>query len=135
MVEKYSGIYCPDHSADVTNQLIMMREASILVRKLDSYFTNHDMSQLKFLILMVIDRELDRDWLYAVEISERLDVSKPVLSRAIKTLTDNGLLLTSKDSKDKRATVLTLTDMGKNKLERLLPDYFKILTTHSRKGQ
>ncbi|WP_395343133.1 MarR family winged helix-turn-helix transcriptional regulator [Ningiella sp. W23] len=135
MVENYAELYCPSDSAEVIKQLKMMREASILVRQLDSYFASHDISQLKFLILMVIDRELDRDWLYAVEISERLDVSKPVLSRAVKTLTDNGFLLTSKDSKDGRAIVLTLSDKGKSALESLLPDYFNILTKRSHKGE
>ena len=127
MVENYSELYCPSHSAEVLQRLKMMREASILVRKLDSYFASHDLSQLKFLILIVIDRELDRDWLYAVEISERLDVSKPVLSRAIKALTDNGFLSTSKDLKDGRAISLALSDKGKSTLKSLLPDYFNIL--------
>ncbi|MCH2256028.1 MAG: MarR family transcriptional regulator [Alteromonas sp.] len=133
MVENYAELYCPAHSAEVTQRLKMMREASILVRQLDSYFASHDISQLKFLILIVIDRELERDWLYAVEISERLDVSKPVLSRTIKALTDSGFLSTSKDSKDGRAIVLTLTDKGKRTLESLLPDYFNILTKQSLK--
>lgn len=135
MVDKYSGIYCPEYAEKVNNQLKMMREASILVRQLDTYFASHNMSQLKFLILMVIDRELDRDWLYAVEISERLDVSKPVLSRAIKNLTEKGYLSTHKDSKDGRAVVLTLTQSGKSTLTTLLPDYFKILTNHSGEEQ
>lgn len=129
MVERYSKTYCPSQAALVTHKLEMMRDASILVRKLDRYFASHALSQLKFLILLVIDREIEREWLYAYEISERLDVSKPVLSRAIKKLVENGLLKTSKDSEDGRAIVLEVADKGHVLLQELLPEYFQILTT------
>lgn len=128
MVERYSKTYCPRQAALVTRKLEMMRDASILVRKLDKYFASHGLSQLKFLILLVIDREIEREWLYAYEISERLDVSKPVLSRAIKKLVENGLLKTSKDSEDGRAIVLEIADKGQVLLQELLPEYFQILT-------
>ncbi|MBX2849415.1 MAG: MarR family transcriptional regulator [Acidiferrobacterales bacterium] len=128
MVERYSNKYCPKNAGLVIEKLEMMREASLLVRELDRYFSSHGISQLKFLTLLVIDRELERDWLYASEISERLDVSKPVLSRAIKKLVDDELLQTSKDSNDGRATVLKIADKGQTLLKELLPEYFRILT-------
>lgn len=131
MVQRYSKDYFPQDACLVSQRLKMLRDASTLVRRIEQYFASLNISQLKFLILMVIDRELERDWLYAHEIAERLDVSKPVLSRAIKSLVDSGFIQTDKDKNDARAVMLTLTNDGKAKFESLLPGYFDILVNGS----
>ncbi|MEO9508065.1 MAG: MarR family transcriptional regulator, partial [Nonlabens ulvanivorans] len=86
-----------------------------------------NLSQLRFLILMAIDRETDRAWLYASELASRLDVSKPVLSRAIKKLTEDTLLCATKDKEDGRAVTLALTEKSEALLKSILPGYFDIL--------
>lgn len=113
---------------DVAQALSMMREASRLNRLLDTYFNTHGFSQLKFLILVVIDREPDVDSLRQSEINQRLDVSKPVLHRTVSSLLKTGLLVRSEDVKDSRAHLLALTDEGKGKLAEILPDYFKTIS-------
>ena len=101
-----------------------MRQASLLVRNIETYFSAHDLSQLRFLILIVIDREPNRSSLYANEIALRLDVSRPVLTRTLKTLIADDLLTSSNDKTDKRAKKITLTEKGAACLSDVLPRYF-----------
>jgi len=129
MITRYSDEFCPDQSQQIAQRLEGLREYSSLIRKLDDYFASHGLSQLRFLILMAIDRELDREWLYASELVSRLDVSKPVLSRAVKKLVEDALLCAKKDEDDGRAVTLALTKKSQALLKSILSGYFNILTT------
>lgn len=116
-------------NADVVEQaLSLLRAASQLSRLLDAYFHTHHLSQLKFLILVVIDREPDTDSLRQSEINERLDVSKPVLHRTVSSMLNAGLLARQEDIADSRAHQLALTEKGKTILTTILPGYFGIIT-------
>ncbi len=110
--------------SSVTNALLMMRQASVLVRRLETYFSTYQLSQLRFLVLMVIDREIERRSLSAVDIIERLDVSKPVMTRALQRLIKDGLVVSSLDKDDGRAKQISLTQDGRDLLAEMLPGYF-----------
>lgn len=114
--------------AKVEDALIMMRRASILVRSIDTYFSSHGLSQLKFLILVVIDREPEKTSLRQSEILQRLDVSKPVLHRTVAAMVADNLLKQETDPDDQRASRLSLTPSGTAALASILPGYFKIIT-------
>lgn len=107
----------------------MMRNASVLVRRIDQYFAANGLSQLRFLIMIVIDREIDRDWLTQAEIAEKLDVSKPVMTRTVQTLLKAGLLSVEADKEDRRIKRLSLTSDGQASLFDLLPGYFDTITS------
>jgi DNA-binding MarR family transcriptional regulator len=112
----------------VAQALSMMREASQLGRLLDAYFGSHNLSQLKFHILIVIDREPDTDSLRQSEINQRLDISKPVLHRTVTSLLKDGLLVRRDDPEDSRAHLLALTGEGKTVLAAVLPGYFQAIS-------
>ncbi|WP_068002929.1 MarR family winged helix-turn-helix transcriptional regulator [Pseudovibrio axinellae] len=128
MIEGYVKATGTGSTDGVEQALSMMRSASQLVRLLDAYFANHNLSQLKFLVLVVIDREPETDSLRQSEINQRLDVSKPVLHRTVSSMLSAGLLVRTQDNEDSRAHQLALTDAGKTALRAMLPDYFKIIT-------
>lgn len=132
MVKGYAAHYAPDAEEPIKDALIMMRRASILVRELNNYFSENELSQLKFLILIVIDRESDRDYLSYTQLSHRLDVSKPVVTRTVGSLLKSGWLEEKIDPDDARSKQLKLTAKAKTKLNLLLPGYFKILVKHMR---
>ena len=79
---------------------------------------------------MVIDREVDTRSLTAVEIADRLDVSKPVLARAIGKLADDGLIELTADLVDGRARQIRLARAGKRRLKSILPNYFRELALY-----
>ena len=136
MVERYfTAIPAHDRANDgsperVLQALSMMRSASLLIRKVERHFSAHDVSQLKFLVLVVIDREAVRTGLRHSEVGDRIDVSKPVLSRVIRSLVGEGLLSEAKDAYDARSLRLRITRAGKDKLADVLPGYFEIIDAH-----
>ncbi|MEP4196504.1 MAG: MarR family transcriptional regulator [Aliishimia sp.] len=117
----------------VARALSVMREASQLQRLLDAYFSSLNLSQLKFHILIVIDREPDMDSLRQSEINQRLDISKPVLHRTVGALLKDGLLVRRDDPEDSRAHRLALTDEGKTILAAILPGYFETISVFMEK--
>ncbi len=125
MLEVYKKRF-PDMKMDtVESALRLLRQASLLLRILDAYFTKHDLSQLRFLILVVLDREIDRDWLMASEVAARLDVSRPVMARTLKTLSDDKLLDFDEHDTDGRAKLIRLTSKGRWTLHEVLPGYYR----------
>lgn len=126
MVEGYAGAY--NVSAEtIIDALTLMRRASQMIRRLESFFSSHGLSQLRFLFLIVIDREPDRDRLTVGEITDRLDVAGPVVARTLRVLEANGYVTSHKDEDDARTKQVRLTPKAHTLLKRLLPDYFAIL--------
>lgn len=126
MIEGYAGRFGVD-PASVEDGLAMMRRASLMIRRLDAYFDGHGLSQLRFLFLIVIDREAERDSLSVGEITERLDVSGPVVARTLRALLEAGLVTKAADEADSRIRHVALTERGKERLEAVLPGYFRII--------
>ena len=125
-LDQHSGV-----SADnIQDALILMRRASVLVREIEQYFAKHGLSQLRYLILIVIAREPQRDSLRIHEIIDRVDVSKPVMTRTLAAMQKDGLITLSDDPDDGRGKVVTPTQTAADTLTTLLPGYFEILNTH-----
>ena len=128
ILESYAERF-PQMDVDaVQRALTMLRNASLLLRELEAYFASHGLSQSRFLTMIVIDREPERDGLLASEIADRLDVSRPVVSDTIKALRKDGLLETAKVERDGRARLICLTPAGRERLETLLPGYYDIIS-------
>lgn len=126
MIEGYADTY--DVAAEtIASGLAIMRRASLMIRRLDKYFDEHDLSQIRFLVLIVIDREPARDSLTVGEITDRLDVAGPVVARTLRTLLDKGLVTERKDVDDARIKHIGLTAAGKQTLHALLPGYMAII--------
>ena len=105
-----------------------------MVRQLETYFAEHQLSQLRFLILIMIDREPDRNSLTISEIIDRLDVSKPVMTRTLSRLVDDALVTIEHNEDDGRAKLVRLTERGHTKLGEVLPKYFELLSQFGRSG-
>ncbi|OMG72998.1 MarR family winged helix-turn-helix transcriptional regulator [Burkholderia ubonensis] len=107
--------------------LHMLRRASQLMRELDNYFAEHELSTLRYLILVVLDREDSPDGLKASELADRIDVSRPVMTRTIQGMVDDGMLAYQSCEEDARAKLVSLTRSGRNKLNRVLPGYYQLI--------
>lgn len=123
ILERYHERF-PNMKVDmVENALLLMRQASLLLRKLDEYFSGHDFSQLRFFIAIIIDREPEKK-LTASDILKKIDVSKPVMTRTLKALEAAGMIEFLEHDSDRRAKIVTLTRKGKDKLQSILPGYY-----------
>lgn len=127
MIEAYVARFDGVDPQRVDRALTLMRDASLLIRRLESYFAQHGLSQLRFLALIVIDREPERDRLAVSEIADRLDVSRPVVTRTLQSLEAAGLVATSPADSDGRSRHVHLSAAGKAVLKRILPGYFALL--------
>lgn len=107
--------------------LTLLRDASLLIRRIENYLAQHDLSQTQFLILMILQRDKTRDHHLASEIAQKMDVSKPVLSTAMKSLLRKGLITDGGKVADARAKPVQISNKGKQTLNSLLPGYFEIL--------
>ncbi len=130
MVEGYAARFDNVDPDTVLGALDLMRSASLLIRELEAYFARYDLSQLRFLTLIMIDREPERISLAASEIADRLDVSRPVITRTLKSLEQSGLIAIAGDELDGRSKQVSLTARGNAKLQDVLPGYFSILHGH-----
>lgn len=126
MVETYASRHGVE-ARTVESALTLMRKASLLIRRLEAYFAEHDLSQLRFLILIVIDREPERHTLTIGEITDRLDVAGPVVTRTLKSLDEAGLVTIAPDRQDRRTRHVGLTLDGRDKLASVLLGYFRII--------
>lgn len=132
MVQGYAEAHGVE-TETIASGLAMMRRASLMIRRLESYFSERGLSQLRFLVLIVIDREPDRDTLTVGELTERLDVAGPVVARTLRLLLEDGLIAQAKDSRDARVKHVGLTGIGKETLDALLPGYLAIIAEEMQK--
>ncbi len=127
MIEGYAAQFDDVNVEQTSSALHMLRNASLLIRKIEKYLAQHGLSQTQFLILIILHRDKSRDFQLASEIAEKMDVSKPVLSTTLKTLLKNGLILHSGTSTDARTKPINISAKGEQVLQQLLPGYFAIL--------
>ncbi|MEZ7197363.1 MarR family winged helix-turn-helix transcriptional regulator [Pseudodesulfovibrio karagichevae] len=111
----------------VMEALVLMKKGSLLIRSLDEYFTRHGLSQLRYMILVVIDRQPDRDEMTVTELAANLDVSKPVMTRTLKGLIEDGFIDVSVGADDRRVKLVRLTKAARDKLAAILPGYYETI--------
>ncbi|GAA5443589.1 hypothetical protein Misp06_01766 [Microbulbifer sp. NBRC 101763] len=128
MVEGYAKQFSVNNPKAIQDALTIMRDASLLLRELESYFSDHGTSQLRFLIMIVIDREPERNSLLVSEIAERIDISRPVMTRTLKSMVEDRLITIKADSSDGRAKCVALATDGKYFLQKILPGYFRMIS-------
>ena len=127
MLDSYQKRF-PDMKIDmVETALLLLRQASLLLRELDAYFAKQNLSQLRFFVLIVLDRELDNSGLMPSEMAARIDVSRPVMTRTLQTLSDDGLLDFGEHGEDGRAKLIRLTAKGRRSLHKVLPGYYRVI--------
>ncbi|MDO9425917.1 MAG: MarR family transcriptional regulator [Methylobacterium sp.] len=137
MLQSYGERYPGMDAEAVAGALRLLRRGSLLMRALEAYFTAHALSQTRFLVLIVIDREpgqggagqggTGQGGLLASEIADRLDISRPVVTDTVRALVRAGLLGSAPVPGDGRAKRITVTPAGSAVLADLLPGYFALI--------
>ncbi len=127
MLQGYAARFPAMDPPTVEDALKLLRRASLLLRELEGYFAAQGLSQTRFLILILLDRDLGVQGLSATAIAGKLDISKPIVSNTLKALAGEGLLDITENPEDRRARWVTLTAKGRRRLHALLPGYFALI--------
>jgi DNA-binding MarR family transcriptional regulator len=112
----------------VDEALRLLRRASLLLRELEANFASHGLSQTRFLIMIVLDRESERPGLLPSELADKLDISRPVVTDTVHAMKAAGLLTSAAVAGDGRAKLLSLTASGRARLDAVLPGYYAIIS-------
>lgn len=134
MLQGYQARFATMDTPAVEAALKLLRRASLLLRELEAYFAQHGLSQTRFLILVLLDRDPAVEGLSAKGLSEKLDISKPIVTNTLKALAREGLLQVTDNVEDRRARWITLTPAGRRRLHALLPGYFDVIKTFMAKA-
>ncbi len=127
MLNSYGEVY-PDMKPDaVEKALILLRHASILMRDLEKYFAGHNLSQTRFIILILLDRQPAQNGLTAIDLVSKMDISKTVISKTVHSLEKEGFIKVSEHKHDARSKWLRLTASGKKVLNDVLPGYYRVI--------
>jgi len=128
ILETYHAKFPAMNVKHVDDALHMLRQASVLMRGLDAYFAAQGLSQLRYLILVVLDREPGRNGLLtASEVAARIDVSRPVMTRTLHSLVRDGWVTMDVHGDDARARLIGLTSAGREKLHQVLPGFYRVI--------
>lgn len=126
-IEKYKERFPQMNNEAVDEALRMLRRASLLLRELEAYFSTHGLSQSRFLAMIILDREHNQKGLSAKTLAGRLDISKPVVTKTLKSLERDKYISIAANKMDGRGKWIKLTKSGRQKLNDLLPGYFSII--------
>lgn len=130
MLKRYKDRF-PNMDLDKTEQaLCLLRKASFLIRELDRYFATNGLSQTRFYILIVLEREPNLKSLSMIDFAKRLDVSKPVITNTLKALEKENLVEIVPSKTDARVKIVTITERGRDVLRKVLPGYYAVINEH-----
>lgn len=127
MLQGYQARFAVMDAPTVESALKLLRRASLLLRELEAYFAAHRLSQTRFLILVLLDRDPTVEGLSVTEIAGKLDISKPIVTNTLRALAADGLLKIVTNEDDLRARWVTLTARGRKRLHKVLPGYFELI--------
>ena len=131
MLQFYSQQFPEMNLAKTERALRLLRKASLLIREIEAYFTSHDLSQTRFLIMIVLDREQELENISMSYLVDQLDVSKTVITNTLKTLEKDEIISITSCEKDGRSKVVSLTPKGREKLYDILPGYYTLIDKFS----
>lgn len=131
-LKKYKSAYPELDVSTMQLSLSLLKLSSVIIKKLEEYFSDYNLTLAKFLALIVIQRE-KRDYLLISEIADHMGVSKKNTSRLLESLVREGLISIEPCSSDKRVKKVRLLVDGKRSLKLVLPGYYELLNTFLKK--
>lgn len=102
--------------------LRILKVASVMLRELERHFARHGLSQARFLALIVLEREPEKQQM-PVEIARKMGISKKNTTRLLALMEQDGLITIKAHATDKRASIVMATRKGKKLLADVIPGY------------
>jgi DNA-binding MarR family transcriptional regulator len=123
-LEKRSLRYPDLDAGAVEATLVLMRVASDVLEAYGSHLSQHGISQGRFLMMMTLDRNKRRELLPS-ELAEKIGVTRATVTGLLDGLEKDGFVQRRPHPEDRRAMMVSLTDAGREFIERVLPDHYR----------
>jgi DNA-binding MarR family transcriptional regulator len=104
--------------------LVLMRVGSDLLDGLEAYLNSKGMSQGKFSILMLLNRDPDMG-ISPSDLADRSGVTRATVTGLLDGLSREKLVSREDDTGDRRKAVVRLTSRGRKMLDTILPEYYR----------
>jgi DNA-binding MarR family transcriptional regulator len=101
-----------------------MRVGSDLLDGLEAYLASKGMSQGKFTILMLLNRDPDTG-VSPSDLADRSGVTRATITGLLDGLSREKLVSREDDTGDRRKAVVRLTTRGRKTLDGILPEYYR----------
>jgi MarR family transcriptional regulator, negative regulator of the multidrug operon emrRAB len=102
----------------------LLRVGSRLLTAFESFLGRYGLSQGRFLVLIVLNRDLEKP-MSASELSQKVGVTRATMTGLLDNLEKEQLIWRYHDKKDRRKINLQLTHSAKKLLGNILPDYWR----------
>ncbi len=102
----------------------LLRTGSDLLAFLDRILARYRLSQGRFLVLILLNRNPEED-LTPSSLAEKLGVTRATITGLLDTLAKDGLIERIQHHSDRRRFVVRLTNKGRQHLDRMLPGYYR----------
>jgi DNA-binding MarR family transcriptional regulator len=104
--------------------ILLLHTANDVVGAFATHLASHDMSQGRFIVLMMLNREPEKHFMPS-QLAELCCVTKATMTGLIDGLERDGLVTRHPSSDDRRATFVSLSPAGLALLDRILPPHFE----------
>jgi len=107
---------------------IMLRAASDISDALDKLLAKHALLQGRWWVLVLLLRQPDQTS-SPTALAEKTGVTKATMTGFIDSLEREGLISRLLDNEDRRKFLIQLTEVGQQKLDQVMPDYYSKVST------
>jgi DNA-binding MarR family transcriptional regulator len=121
---KFAERYPDADITAVSGFLHLLRVATDLSVALDTCLTKHGLLQGRWWVLILLMREDSRTSTPSV-LAEKAGVTRATMTGLIDGLEQNGLVERIYTKDDRRSILIRLTDAGQDKLDAVMPDYYR----------
>jgi len=139
-LEKFVKRYPDADIAAISDFVNLLRASSDISTALDKLLAKHELLQGRWWVLVLLMRQDDLTST-PTDLAEKAGVTKATMTGFIDGLVREGLVTRITDDVDRRKLLIKLTDAGQQKLDMVLPDYYKkvsalmsLLNTDQRKS-
>jgi len=123
-LEERSLRYPDLDAASVHATITLMHVAQEVFDGFNAQFERNNISQGRFLVLMILDRHFDRP-LAPSEIAEMVGVARATITGLLDGLEKEGLVARQPHPEDRRALTIQLTSKGREFLDDMLPGHYR----------
>ncbi len=123
-LEKFVTRYPDADIRAISDFVNLLRAASDISDALDKLLGQHHLLQGRWWVLVLLMRQEDRTSSPS-DLAEKAGVTKATMTGFIDGLEREGLVLRLMDTVDRRKFLIRLTPAGQQKLDKVMPDYYR----------